>query len=109
MHIGGQAVSRYHQLKNFPLQMIYHIMTDFTERSYLIQTDGYFLLQNKDYSLSTGKDKCDRDGLTSATGLIFLFNRAVKATSSIEAHVKDIKNIFQKNPDVKKPVLSLLN
>jgi hypothetical protein len=112
IHIGGQAVSRYHQIKTFfPSDDCPHYNDhDFPVPGYLIEPDGYLLLQLKDTPAPMGKDKLGRDPVeVPQTGPLWVFNRCVKNTStSIESHVKDIRVIFEENPHLKKPVLVLI-
>ena len=111
VHIGGQAVSRYHQLRTFfPVDDMPHYHDhDFPVPGYLIEPDGYLVLQAKAQPAVT-KDKHGRDIVsTPATGPMFVYNRCVKNSSTnIADHVHDISDILHKNQSLKKPVLALI-
>lgn len=112
IHIGGQAVSRYHQLRSFfPSDDTPHYADlDFAIPGYLIEPDGYLLLQSKGKSASYTKDKDGRDVVeVPSTGPLWVFNRIVKNTSTtIEDHANDLKKIIVENPSINKPVLVLV-
>ena len=114
VHIGGQAVSRYHQLRNFfPNEDQPHYKDhDFPLSGYLIEPDGYLVLQatDSDTPNDTIQDKLGRDSCKlPSTGPLFNYNRCVKNSStSIQDHVNDIHDILKKNPELKKPVLALI-
>ena len=111
VHIGGQAVSRYHQLRTFfPNNDSPHYKDhDFPVPGYLIEPDGYLLLENKQQNTADEQFSTDKLGRQiykyPATGPIWVFNRAVKYQSaSVSDHISDVRNILKWNPDLKKPV-----
>ncbi|XP_071504199.1 uncharacterized protein [Diadema antillarum] len=112
IHIGGQAVSRYHQLRTFfPGDDTPHYADhDFPVPGYLIEPDGYLQLQMKEAEAPSTKDKCGRDVVeVPSTGPLWVFNRTVKNTSTtIEDHMNDLKVIMKDNPSLDKPILVLV-
>jgi hypothetical protein len=112
VHIGGQAVSRYHQLRKFfPSDDTPHYADhDFPISGYLIEPDGYLMLQDKNTSPEIVKDFLGRETVkVPSTGPLWIFNRCVKSTSTtIAHHTFDLRNIFAQNPNTKKPVLALI-
>lgn len=115
VHIGGQAVSRYHQLRTFfPSDDTPHYHDhDFPFSGYLIEPDGYLLLQSKNTNSGAPEmetDKLGREAFkTPTTGPLWLFNRCVKHTStSIADHIRDVQEILASNPELKKPILALM-
>lgn len=112
VHTGGQAVSRYHQLKTFfPSDDVPHFADhDFPIPGYLIEPDGYLQLHSKDKPAPKVKDKYCREVVdVPQTGPLWVFNRCVKNNSTtIADHVSDLKNILAENPQINKPVLVLV-
>jgi hypothetical protein len=115
VHIGGQAVSRYHQIrKYFPLSDAPHYADhDFPVPGYLIEPDGYMLLQKKDGCVSE-PDKEIKDSLgreiigIPQTGPLWVYNRCVKQTSTnMCEHINDIRNLLAKYL-INKPVITFL-
>ena len=112
VHIGGgQAVSRYHQLRTFfPSDDTLHCMDqDFPVPGYLIEPDGYLHLVSKN-EITVTKDKLGREVVhTPSSGPLFVYNRCVKNTStSIVDHFSDITDILHKNLSMKKTVLAFV-
>ena len=108
VHIGGQAVSRYHQLQTFPSDDTPHYMDhDFPIPGYLLEPDGYLHLVSKN-EITVTKDKLSRELVdTPSSGPLFVCNRCVKnASTSIVDHLSDITDILDKNPSMKKTVLT---
>ena len=112
LHIGGQAVSRYHQIRTFfqTDDMPHYADHDFPVPGYLIEPDGYLMLKFKESEPQFIKDGLGRDVIKSpTTGPLWVFNRCVKNTSTnIMHHVSDIESILDKHSSVEKPVLLLL-
>ena len=112
VHIGGQAVSRYHQIRTFfPSDDTPHYMDhDFPVPGYLIEPDGYFQLVSKHTTIVVTKDKLDREIIdVPYSGPLFIYNRGVKNTStSILDHLNDLADVILKNPSMDKPVLALV-
>ena len=112
IHIGGQAVSRYHQVRNFfPADDMPHYGDhDFPIPNYLIEPDGYLLLQSKSQMPVTIKDKLGRSVTeVPATGPMWIFNRCVKNTSThCASHINDIRKILRTNPELKRPVFAAI-
>jgi len=111
VHIGGQAVSRYHQIRTFfPSDDTPHYHDhDFPVPGYLIEPDGFLMLKshadNKIITDSLGRDVMQ----TPATGPLWVYNRCVKNTSTtIVDHLSDLNNILENNPEISRPVLALL-
>lgn len=111
IHIGGQAVTRHHQLRTFfPSGDCPHYMViDFPVPGYLIEPHGYLHLRSMSEEIVVTNDKLDREVVdTPSSGPLFVYNRCVKNTStSIMDHLSDISDIFEKHPTLKKPVLAL--
>lgn len=82
---------------------------DFPVPGYLVEPDGYLVLQSKE-APTVIQDKHGRDVLSvPATGPLFVYNRCVKNTStSIADHVHDIQDLLATNTSFQKPVLCLL-
>ena len=77
IHIGGQAVSRYHQVRTFfPVDDMPHYGDhDFHIPNYLIKPDGYLLLQSKSQITVTIKDKLGRNVVdVRTTGPMWIYN-----------------------------------
>ena len=111
VHIGGQAVSRYHQIRTFfPSDDVPHYHDhDFPVPGYLIEPDGFLMLKShRDKKII--KDSLDRDVIqTPATGPLWVYNRCVKNTSTtIVDHLSDLNNILETNPEINRAVLALL-
>ena len=112
IHIGGQAVSRYHQLKTFfPDDDCPHYADhDFPIPGYKIEPDGYLMLQSKQNPAPIIHDKLGRDVVeVPSTGPLWVYNRCTKSMSTtIVHHIHDIENILESNPDIRRPVLLLI-
>ena len=59
VHIGGQAVSSYHQIRTFfPNDDVPHYRDhDFPVSGYLIEPDGFLLLKSKEFDKKQQKTK----------------------------------------------------
>lgn len=112
LHIGGQAVSRYHQLRTFfpSNDTPDYADHDFPVPGYLIEPDGYLLLTSKTGDPKYIPDKLGREVINVPfTGPLWVYNRCVKNTStSILHHVTDLETILDQNPAIQKPVLCLI-
>ena len=112
VHIGGQAVSRYHQLRTFfPVDDAPNYLDhDFPTPSYLIEPDGCMLLQSKPGDVERITDAQGRDvPNTPTTGPLFVYNRAVKNThTNVSSHMNDLHDISKRHPEMIKPIVALL-
>lgn len=112
IHIGGQAVSRYHQIRTFfPSDDTPHYADhDSLVPGYLIELDGYLVLKSKESEPKFIKDKLGREVIdVPATSPLWVYSRCVKNISTtILNHVSDIENILDRNPNIQKPVLVLI-
>lgn len=85
VHIGGQAVSPYHQLRTFfpASDMPHYSDHDFPVPGYLVEPDGYLVLQSKSQAAEVIKDKHGREVLKDlGTGPLFVYNWCVKVPST---------------------------
>ena len=96
IHIGGQAVSRYHQVRNFfPAEDMPHYADhDFPIPNYLIEPDGYLLLQSKSQTPVMTNDKLGRNVVeVPMTGPMWIYNRCEHInTSTHQRHIKHIND-----------------
>ncbi|XP_065905841.1 uncharacterized protein [Dysidea avara] len=109
IHIGGQAVSRYHQIRTFfpNDDMPHYCDHDFPVPGYLIEPDG-FLLKSKGFDRKTTTDKIGRTVIdTPSTGPLWVYNRCVKSTTIVD-HLGDLADLLMANPELNRPVLALL-
>ena len=112
VHIGGQAVSRYHQIRTFfPSDDTPHYSDhDFPVPGCLIEPDGFLLLKSKGFDRKTTTDKIGRTVIdTPSTGPLWVYNRCVKNHSTtIVDHLADLADLLVANPEIDRPVLALL-
>lgn len=99
---GGIAVSRYQQLCHFFPQddMTHYDDHDFSVPGYLVEPDGYQLLQGKQDAPHTS-DKLGRDSIDMPTSRQW----RTEGTSTTVRDRVYARNILASNSDIRKPVL----
>ena len=113
IHTGGQAVSRYHQVRTiFPDDdMPQYEDHDFPIPNYLVEPDGYLFLHSKSHIPVMIKDKlCKKNVLeVPATGPMCIDNRCAKNTSThCASHIKDIQKILAAHAELKRTVFAAI-